>query len=443
MQWGIPPSGSLPPRRSCARQGRAARSSSEQQQRLTTQRTAEPPSTLQGPHRRWLYPPRRWVIAFFSVLAAIVVLAVELALRNESGTRRGLPSRALAPGTTAHASGLIQAATASLPWRRERPHAQAQTIAEYSRAADGAAPSPPTTSPHLNIVAGSRPPQTTSSPLAHPERSISRNTPITAPSVDTSNSTSSGSSQPPPATPAARPVRARARAPTPHPKQPSNHWSQEPAPAAASSPHPPNAHRKVGKHVNNPDKTPKASGRNGHRAPAPRGRLLPLEPSGLRRALLRPQRRRSYALAAILPSSSASPVLTRAAALCTSLSIRAADAIRTESGSVHAPPPDRAGRQSHQTGDRRGFGPRHHARHTSLLPPRPVGMRIGSAGGWRQRQRAPGDRQPLAFRWRTRPASTGIEAFTIYTGISVNGLPAQGRGRTLADSCGVLGRGNA
>jgi len=67
------------------------------------------PSTRPGPRHRWLYPPRRWVIAC-SVLAALVVVLV---VRLASGTGPnppGNPSRPVAAGTTAPASGLIAAA---------------------------------------------------------------------------------------------------------------------------------------------------------------------------------------------------------------------------------------------------------------------------------------------------------------------------------------------
>jgi hypothetical protein len=72
-------------------------------------RSPHRPGTRQGPHHRWLYPPRRWVIACAVVTAVLVVLAIQLA----SGTGpnpQGHSNRPVAAGTTAATTGLINAA---------------------------------------------------------------------------------------------------------------------------------------------------------------------------------------------------------------------------------------------------------------------------------------------------------------------------------------------
>ena len=156
-------------------------------------------SARQGPHHRWLYPPRRWVIAS-SVLAAVVVLAVELA----SGTGpnpRGHPSRAVASGTT-HASGLIQAAMNRF---LAVEHAADRTLKPKRPRSTR---TPRTGRPHPR-----QPPRRISTSLAaSPSPSTTSSTTGTSGAVDiaqhaspstssrSSNSTSSGSSQPPPAT---------------------------------------------------------------------------------------------------------------------------------------------------------------------------------------------------------------------------------------------------
>ena len=84
-------------------------------------------------------------------------------------------------------------------------------------------------------------------PAAHPKRSIPRNSQAhqaparpRAPRPQDQVKDLQRRSRTP------RRARTRARAPPPHRKPPSAHSSQEPAPAAASSPHTSNAHRKVG-----------------------------------------------------------------------------------------------------------------------------------------------------------------------------------------------------
>jgi len=156
------------------------------------------PSTRQGPHRRWLYPPRRWVIAS-SVLAAVVVLAVELA----SGTGpnpRAHPSRAVAWGTT-HSSGLIQAAMNRF---LAVEHAADRTLKPKRPRSSH---TPRTGRPHhrqpprrISIsLAGSPSPSTTSSTTGTSGAvDIAQHT---SPSTSSrSSNSSSGSSQPPPAT---------------------------------------------------------------------------------------------------------------------------------------------------------------------------------------------------------------------------------------------------
>ena len=70
--------------------------------------SARQPATRQGPHHRWLYPPRRWLIPC-SVVTAVVVLVIQLASGTDPN-HRAHSSRAIASGTPAPASGLIAAA---------------------------------------------------------------------------------------------------------------------------------------------------------------------------------------------------------------------------------------------------------------------------------------------------------------------------------------------
>jgi hypothetical protein len=71
--------------------------------------SARRPGTRQGPHHRWLYPPRRWVIPCSVVTAALVVLVIQLASGTGPNPLRQ-SSRAVAAGTTAATTGLIAAA---------------------------------------------------------------------------------------------------------------------------------------------------------------------------------------------------------------------------------------------------------------------------------------------------------------------------------------------
>ena len=234
---------------------RAARSR-HQRQRLATHRTGPAAGSLAAPTQHAadstpspaapvsalgdrLLPPRR----------RRRLLVVQLA-SGTGPTSRGHPRRTLASSATAPTSGLIEAATnrfLAVEHAADR-NAQPATTAEYSRVAARAAPSPASTCPHLNIVWQDPPPRA----RPHHQQPAHRSRP-TPPSKSAKQAPARPRAPRPPdrvnhpqrpsRTPC--PTRTRARAPPANPKPPSAHSSQEPAPAAASSPHTSNVHRKV------------------------------------------------------------------------------------------------------------------------------------------------------------------------------------------------------
>ena len=240
------------------------------------------PRTRQGPHRRRLRARRRWVIACTLGAAAASLLAVELTFGAGTTARRAAKPlcrpRYSSPDRRAH-----RGRDGQIPRRGARRGSQPRygTTGGHSRAAAVASPTntrPSHSAPPIRI------------PLVEHDHIIDERH-IRSGRLRRSRPANQAPARPraphppdrvnhpqrPSRTP--RPARTQARAPQAHPKPPSAHSSQEPAPAAASSPHTSNVHRKVGTRED-----PRHEGNrpgDGAAAPARRRTSPPLERSGL------------------------------------------------------------------------------------------------------------------------------------------------------------------
>ena len=215
------------------------------------------PSTREGPHRRRLYARRPWVIACALGAAVAALLAVGVTFGGGTTTRQQ-PSRSAASRTAAPTAGLIAAAT--------------EKFLAMEHAADRTLSPPRPRSPHARPSGVACPANATSRLntravwIAIPEHDhivnkrhirsgrYHRAGQRTAlqPGLDAPRRQDRVNDPPRPSrTP--RPARTRARAPRAYPKRPSAHSSQEPAPAAANSPHARQRPQEGRRHVNTPD----------------------------------------------------------------------------------------------------------------------------------------------------------------------------------------------